>query len=108
MVSTRRDDVLKATVKRRAPRLTAWVQNRRAVTVQDGWEGYARARKPDPDVHLGDEWSNPSEMGLDCEASEVVEFIDRLASGEGGARPDGRLLRPEQEVVAARRALGIG
>jgi len=114
MVGTQPDGALKATVKRRAPRLTAWVQNRRAVTVQDGWERYARARKPDPDVHLGDEWSNPTEMGLDCDAPEVVDFIDRhviepflgtvdtaLDIGAGGGRFTEVLVPKARRVIAS-------
>ncbi len=113
-MSTRPDHILRTTVKRRAPRLTAWIQNRRAVTVQEGWEGYARARKPGPDVHLGDEWSNPAEMGVDCEASEVVDFIDRrviapflgtvdtaLEIGSGGGRFTEVLLPKARRVIAS-------
>ncbi len=114
MVSTRPDQVLKATVKRCAPRLTAWVQNRRAVTVQDGWESYARALKPDPDSHLGDEWNNPAEMGLDCASSDFVDVIDRqviepflgtmdtaLDIGAGGGRFTEVLLPKARHVIAS-------
>lgn len=113
-MSTRPDHLWKATFKRRAPRVTAWVQNRRAVTVQDGWERYARARKPNPDLHLGDEWSNPREMGMDCEASAVVDFIDRnvigpflgtvdtaLDIGAGGGRFTEVLVPKARRVIAA-------
>jgi len=108
------NQVLKQKVRRHAPRFTAWVQTRRAVTVQDGWERYARARKPDPAVHLGDEWTDPTEMGVDCEASDVVAFIDRqviepflgcvdtaLEIGAGGGRFTEVLLPKARRVIAS-------
>jgi SAM-dependent methyltransferase len=105
---------LKAVVKRRAPRIAAWIQDRRATTVNDGWERYARVRKPDRRLRLGDEWTSPLEMGIDCDASEVVGLIDRLVIapflgavdtaleiGAGGGRFTETLVSKARRVIAS-------
>lgn len=104
---------VKQMLKRRAPRFTSWLQDRRAVNVQDGWESYARHHRPGPGVHLGDEWTDPERMGVDCDRSDVVGFIDRqviapflgevstaLEIGSGGGRFTEVLLPKAKHVIA--------
>jgi ubiquinone/menaquinone biosynthesis C-methylase UbiE len=82
--------------------------------VHQGWERYARRHKPSPDLHLGDEWSDPAVIGIDSAPPEVVDTIDRLVIepylgrvgtaleiGAGGGRFTETLVAKADRVIAA-------
>jgi cyclopropane fatty-acyl-phospholipid synthase-like methyltransferase len=92
----------------------AWLDERRAVTVNEGWERYARRHRPAPGLYLGDEWSDPAAMGIDAAPGEVVATIDRLVLapflghvgtaleiGAGGGRFTATLVGKGDRVIAA-------
>ena len=104
----------KAVLRRHAPRLAGWIRERRSVKVKDGWERYARSIAPGAGVHLGDEWNQPESIGLECEASAVVQTIDEqviapflgtvdtaLEIGAGGGRFTVTLVPKARRVIAS-------
>lgn len=87
---------------------------RRPDQVVQEWEWYARNHaRTHGTKHLGDEWNEPSVIGMDVAATDIVEHLDRtliepylgvvetlLEIGSGGGRFTGVLARRAARVFA--------
>ena len=70
--------IAKTLVKAGLPEpLARKIQHARQPTVAKGWERYAREFDEDNGGFLGDEWSDPAEMGVDAAPEDVVDYLDR-------------------------------
>jgi len=92
------------------------IEHARQPTVARGWERYAREYDDDGGF-LGDEWSDPGEMGVDAAPEDVVDYLDRrvfapflgtcevlLEIGPGGGRFTEILLPKCKRLIAAEAA----
>lgn len=83
-------------------------------TVSQGWDNYAKEFKADPGKHLGEEWNEPSVLGVDFPPNQIVPRLDQLIFqpflgtpdkileiGSGGGRFTEILLPKCQKVLAA-------
>ena len=82
-------------------------------TTVEGWEEYAKVHLAFGSGHLGDEWNDAAEIGIDCADGEIVGFLDDtlfgpflgtvdvlLEIGPGGGRFTEVLLRRCRRLIA--------
>lgn len=110
--------IAKGLVKAVLPRsLRRKIQRALQPTVAEGWERYAKAFPRQSGRFLGDEWTDPAEMGVDAAPEEVVSYLDRrvfapflgtcevlLEIGSGGGRFTEILLPKCERLIAAEAA----
>ncbi len=68
--------MIPAAVRRRISRL-----RRRELTIAEGWDEYAQRYEAPTGQHLGDEWTNPADLGLGLPRDEVLPYLDEHVFG---------------------------